>query len=82
MHSYLVQYLPFGLLHVVSGDSPHVNVVDAIVTVPLIQISEARGQELVNPDPCLDLEVFNSKISVRRYGCRSEIGERDVSTIT
>jgi hypothetical protein len=41
MHSYLVQYLPFGLLHVVSGDSPHVNVVDAIMTVPLTQISEA-----------------------------------------
>jgi len=80
MHSYLVQYLPFGLLHVVSGDSPHVNV-DAIMTVPLTQISEARGQELVNPDPCLDLEVFNSKISVRLYGCRSEIGERDVSAI-
>ncbi|KAG2121772.1 hypothetical protein BD769DRAFT_1389927 [Suillus cothurnatus] len=48
-----------------------------LACVPLTQISEARGQELVNPDPCLALEVFNSKISVRLYGCRSEIGERD-----
>ncbi|KAG1869373.1 hypothetical protein DFJ58DRAFT_765674 [Suillus subalutaceus] len=53
----------FAVWPLACGDSPCVNVVDDItVTVPRYS---GQWDSLVNPDPCLDLEVFNSKFPIR-----------------